>query len=265
MTDKTTKNGPDDTRARQLGSLLGGGSLVLYGLSRRSLPGLGLAAAGSGLAYLGARSAKSQSNNGKRQAVQVQQAVTVYRPVAEVYGEWSNLENLSNILSHVTSVKTIGDGRSRWVAEGPGQTKVEWEAETTEEKQNEIIAWRSVGDSKVQNAGVVRFRQLPEGRGTEIHVALEYTPPAGVLGAALSRLAGKGPTQQIYEDLHRFKQLMEAGEIATTEGQPRGPASNMTTVEGRWRFGRQLIDTARTLTARRPATNDPQQVRERTA
>jgi uncharacterized membrane protein len=33
---------------------------------------------------------------------------------------------------------------------------------------------------------------------------------------------GEEPNQTIREDLRRFKQLMEAGEIPTTKGQPSG-------------------------------------------
>jgi len=35
-------------------------------------------------------------------------------------------------------------------------------------------------------------------------------------------LLGEEPQVQIEEDLRRFKQLMETGEIATTEGQSSG-------------------------------------------
>ena len=53
-------------------------------------------------------------------------------------------------------------------------------------------------------------------------VELEYEPIAGSFGAMIAKLFGEEPAQQIEEDLRRFKQLMEAGEVPTTEGQPRG-------------------------------------------
>ena len=74
----------------------------------------------------------------------------------------------------------------------------------------------------VQNAGSVRFQPAPGERGTEVHVELAYDPPAGALGVAVAKLLGEEPDLQIREDLRRFKQFMEAGEVATTEGQPVG-------------------------------------------
>ena len=55
-----------------------------------------------------------------------------------------------------------------------------------------------------------------------MRVVLKYDPPAGRIGATLARLLGQAPEQQIREDLRRFKQMMEAGEAPTTEGQPAG-------------------------------------------
>jgi uncharacterized membrane protein len=72
----------------------------------------------------------------------------------------------------------------------------------------------------VHNTGSVRFHDAPGGRGTEVKVVLQYTPPAGALGAAVARLFGEEPSQQISDDLRRFKSILEAGEvpIATAHG-----------------------------------------------
>ena len=75
------------------------------------------------------------------------------------------------------------------------------------------------------SAGSVRFRPATGLRGTEVRVRLQYEPPAGKMGAAIAWLFGHDPAATIREDLRRFKQLMEAGEAATTEGQPRGRQS----------------------------------------
>jgi uncharacterized membrane protein len=68
----------------------------------------------------------------------------------------------------------------------------------------------------VSTAGSVNFREA--GRDSEVRVNLQYSPPAGKLGAAVARLLGEEPGVQIHEDLRRFKQLMETGEIRTIEG-----------------------------------------------
>lgn len=155
-------------------------------------------------------------------AVQVRHTFTISRPIDEVYAFWRNFENLPSFMQHVESVTTLDDQRSHWVVKAPlGQT-VEWDARMTEERPNELIAWESEADAVVQTRGRVAFKQAPFDRGTEVMVDLGYQPPAGSLGAALSTVLGKGPTHQIREDMRRFKQMIETGEMPTTEGQPSG-------------------------------------------
>ena len=148
-------------------------------------------------------------------------ALTSNRPAAEVYAFWRDLENLPRFMRHLESVTHTGPGRSRWKVKGPAGTSVEWDAEIVEDKPSEIIAWRSLPGSSVENGGFVRFRSAPGGQGTEVKVHLEYRPPAGRLGSAIATLFGENPEQQLQEDLRRFKQVMETGEISrsnATEG-----------------------------------------------
>jgi uncharacterized membrane protein len=55
-----------------------------------------------------------------------------------------------------------------------------------------------------------------------VNVTLQYNPPAGIVGAQVAKLFGEEPALQVEDDLRRFKRLMEAGEILTTEGQSHG-------------------------------------------
>jgi uncharacterized membrane protein len=139
---------------------------------------------------------------------------------------WRNLENLPQIMRHLVSVTPIDAERSHWVARAPLDQTVEWDAVITSERENQWIVWRSVDGADVENAGSVRFEPAPGGRGTVVRVDLEYYPPAGVIGAAVAKLFGEEPAQQIHEDLRRFKQRLEAGEVPTTEGQPTGSAQH---------------------------------------
>jgi uncharacterized membrane protein len=99
---------------------------------------------------------------------------------------------------------------------------VEWDAEIHNEIENELIAWRSLENADINNAGSVTFRGVPEGRGTEMKVVLSYEPPLGLVGSGIARVFGEEPEQQLEDDLQRFKQLMETGEIPTTHGQSSG-------------------------------------------
>jgi len=152
----------------------------------------------------------------------VTRSVTVNRPVEQVYAFWRNFENFPSFMRHLESVKQTDPTHSHWVARAPMGTTIEWDAEIFNERPNEIIAWRSLEGSENDCAGSVRFRQAPDGRGTEVHVSLNYEPPGGELGDSIAWLFGDGPRAQIEEDLSRFKQVMEAGEATTSAGQPRG-------------------------------------------
>jgi uncharacterized membrane protein len=141
-------------------------------------------------------------------------------------------------MDHLESVEVIDDKRSRWAAKGPAGKRAEWEAEITEDRPNELIAWRSTASSTVENSGYVRFEPAPGGRGTLVRVELNYLPPGGILGATIAKLLGEEPELQLKDDLRRLKQLMEAGEIVTTEGQPAGRAKSTS-----WKYdhaGRRL-------------------------
>ena len=160
------------------------------------------------------RSAKSRAHGG----VRVEQVVTVNRPIENVYRFWRNFENLPRFMQHLESVRVLDDRRSRWQAKGPAGTSVQWDAELVQEIEHEWIAWRSLPGSDVENHGSVRFKLAPGARGTELRVQLEYYPPAGALGRGVAWLFGEEPDQQIREDLRRFKQLMETGEIPLSKG-----------------------------------------------
>jgi uncharacterized membrane protein len=140
--------------------------------------------------------------------IRVDCSITVDRPPTEAYRFWRNLENLPVFMEHLASVKVIDEARSHWIAKAPAGTSIEWDAEIVNDIENKLIGWRSLPDSQVQNAGSVHFE--PEGNGTKISVELQYNPPAGVLGAAVARMFGEEPTQQIREDLQRFKEHMES-------------------------------------------------------
>ncbi len=148
-------------------------------------------------------------------------AVTIRRPRADVYAFWRDFANLPAFMLHLESVKLARNGRSHWKARAPIGT-VEWDAEIVDERPGELIAWRSLHGSDVEHEGSVCFREAPGDRGTEVHVELRYAARGGSAGVALSKLTGEEPRQQLNDDLRRFKQVMETGEVARSEGSPEG-------------------------------------------
>lgn len=163
-------------------------------------------------------SGEGESGGMKKGTTQVKNSLIINRSPEELYQYWHNFENLPNIMRHLESVKVKGDGRSHWVAKAPAGTSVAWDAEITEDRPNELIAWRSLEGSDVDNSGSVRFETAPGNRGTIVKVEINYTPPGGTLGTLVAKLFGEEPGQQAQESLRTFKQLMETGEIVVSDG-----------------------------------------------
>lgn len=206
------------------GTLIGGGALVLLGLRQGSLRGALTALAGGGLIYRGVTAQTGiQDTLGMNDSIKVEKTVTISdKSAEELYRFWRNFENLPHFMKHLKHVSVVNDKRSHWIATAPMGGSVEWDAEIINEQENRLIAWASVEGADIDNSGFVRFQPAPDGRGTEVKVVLEYNPPGGAVAATFAKLFGEEPKQQIGDDLRRFKMLMEAGEIATVEGQPSG-------------------------------------------
>jgi uncharacterized membrane protein len=165
---------------------------------------------------------RSNGVTGGDRVIRARAAVTVNRPVHEVYEFWHDLENLPRFMIHLESVRVTGPGGSHWTATAPAGRTVEWDATVTADRRDELIAWESDPGARVRNRGAVRFMPAPGDRGTVISVELEYEPPGGALGSLVARLLGEEPVQQVKDDLRRCKQLLETGEIARSAASPEG-------------------------------------------
>lgn len=212
------------------GTIGAGTLLALFGLTRKSLLGLAPIAGGGALIAHGVaanmplseRLSRTTSRWRPAGSVSLSKSVTIGKPASEVYAFWRNLENLPRFMRNLQSVTATGGNRSHWVALAAGAAPVEWDAETTEDIPNQRIAWRSLSASPVQTQGVVRFVPAPGDRGTEVHVEMTYAGPGGVLTKPVSALLVAMTAQQVKNDVLRLKEVLETGEVATTEGQPQG-------------------------------------------
>jgi uncharacterized membrane protein len=216
-------------------STISGGALAVLGLKKGGLSGLALALFGGGLIYRGTtghsyaydllrinkapgKAKRASVKHGE--GIRVELSVTINRSPAELYQFWRNFENLPRVMSHLESVQVLDHNLSHWTTKAPAGMTAEWDAQIINEKENELIAWRSLEGATIQNAGSVQFKQASG--GTIVKVEVNYSAPAGTVGVAIAKLFGEEPALQIAEDLRHFKQLMETGEIASTAGQPSG-------------------------------------------
>lgn len=147
-------------------------------------------------------------------------AVTIQRDPSSLYQAWRGFQSLPRLIDQVEQVQELSETRTRWTVRGPGDKTYTWEADIIRDEPDAVIAWKADGD--VAHSGSINFRPLPFHRGTEVKVSIEYIPPAGQIGTALAKLFGAGPKEILDRALHRFRQAMEAGELATTAGQPVG-------------------------------------------
>lgn len=202
---------------------LAGGALVVWGLRRRSLAGLIVAAAGGEMIrrgisghcavyeWLGRNAAQSGP-------IEIESAVTIDRPATELHRAWCNPDTLSRVMGDFADVHSVGEKRWHWNAHGPADKGLEWESEITEENEGRLLRWRSVGDAAIPNDGEVRFHEAPQGLGTEVRLSMRFDPPGGALGRAAVKMLGPTPQRFASRALHRFRNIVESAGLPAPQG-----------------------------------------------
>jgi len=165
-----------------------------------------------------------QQANGSRGggAARLVKTIAINRGPEELYSFWHDFENLPQFMYHLRSVRVTGPRTSHWVANAPAGGYVEWDAQIIDDIPNRRIAWRSMAGADIAHSGSVEFERRPGARGTMVRVELEYTPPVGPASIAIAKLFNEAPDQQIEDDLRRFKQLIETGDVIRSDGSPDG-------------------------------------------
>src|SRR5690606_107977 len=205
-------------------SLLAGGASLAFGLSRRSWARWPLLVAGGALLYRGVTGHCSvnsmlgrdtASREQQAQSVEIHETVIVDRPRAEVFAFWRSFENLPRFMDHLRSVRQLDREHSHWVAQMAGNMgTLSWNAMLVEERPNEYLAWQSVADALVDNAGAVHFRDAQGGRATEVQVSIRYRPPAGAAGLAIGRALNPMFSRMVRADIQRLESA-----LASTGGE----------------------------------------------
>ncbi len=146
----------------------------------------------------------------------IEQSVEVDVPLRTAYNQWTQFEEFPYFMEGVKEVRQIDATHLHWVAEIGGHRQ-EWDAEVTEQRPDERIAWKNVGGK--QNAGVVTFHRLDDSH-TRLMVQLNFMPEGLIehLGDAIA-----APDRRVAGDLRRFKEMIEARQFES--GAWRGEVS----------------------------------------
>jgi uncharacterized membrane protein len=194
----------------------GGAGLALLGVRTRGPLGYGLTALG-GLVLLRSVLNKPVTRtlglDGGRPVLSFQKTIHVDAPVEEVFAFWSDFENLPRFMAHVREIRRKPGGRWNWIVAGPAGIPVGWDATVTRFEQDKLIAWQSVPEAVIKNAGVVHFDKEADGT-TRVDVKLSYTPPLGALGHIVASFFRADPKHAMDDDLLRFQSLLEKGKTS---------------------------------------------------
>jgi uncharacterized membrane protein len=211
---------------------------------QRAIIGVGLAAAAGAAAFLLTKRTGSagapiedisdapdhvwRRGTARYDANLVGNTVTIGRERQKLYEEWRDFTRFPRFMENVESVEKIDATRSRWTIKAPAGSSVELVTRISDDKPGQTIAWASEPDSEIKTEGRVEFLDAGSGRGTMVRLVMRYQPPGGILGKGVAKLFQREPKIQSRRDLHRFKSLMETGEIATN-ASPSGRASETPT------------------------------------
>ena len=229
-----TKGRPANVgRSERWASVLAGSALAVYGLDRRDAGGTALALLGAVLVHRGATArcpvysalSVSTADDGDGQdgdaptsraavfrasdAVKIERSIVVDRSPSELYALWKDPLNLPQFMDWLEEVHPIDGRHARWKARGPAGTSIEWVAEVINEVPDSLIAWKSVANPDIKNAGSVHFRRQAGSDATEVRLVFEWVPPGGRAGMAVAKLLGSDPANRIAAGLKKFKRMAE--------------------------------------------------------
>lgn len=202
----------------------GAAGIALAGGVRRGTA-IGIAAGLAGLAL----AARAMTNmeirrligvGAGRRAVTLHKTINIEAPLDQVYALWTDYEQYPQFMTNVREVRPIGPGLTRWTVAGPAGASVTWDAVTTQEIPERLVAWKTADGTAVGHSGVVRFQPNRDG-STKVEVRLSYNPLAGAIGHVVARILGADPKSHLDEDLMRMKSLVETGRVPSNAAADR--------------------------------------------
>jgi uncharacterized membrane protein len=163
-----------------------------------------------------AQELRAQAKNGSEVSqTKVVRTIIVNKPAEEAYQFWHDFQNFPRFMTYLESVRYTGDRRTHWIAKGPAGMQIEWDADITIDQANRMIGWRSRGETFFEHAVTVRFDSAPGNRGTLVRFEIKFSSKRGA--ALLQKIVQMGLGPRISEDLRKFKQILEVGEVIKSD------------------------------------------------
>lgn len=149
--------------------------------------------------------------------------VTIERPIEDVFRFYRDFRNLPSFLGDVVAVEPTGPATSRWTIVGPFGIRAHWTMKVTEERTNELICYETVTSQTTRTYWEIYFSAGTKPGETQVREVMKV--PLGRLGRAALALIGKYPAEEVTANLHRFKQIMESGQVTDTSYSVAGKFS----------------------------------------
>jgi uncharacterized membrane protein len=184
-------------------------ALAAYGFKRGGIVGSAMGIIGAGLTATEMAAAAGMPLTSS--PCEVRETVEVMASPEEAYEVWSRFEEFPRFMANVVEVRKTGERTTRWVVEGPLGQRIEWDAIITANEPGEFIAWRST-TADINNGGQVHFERTEH--GTRVLVVMTFGQPVGPISAVMAKVTGNDPQTLVCQDLRRFKQLIEGGNLA---------------------------------------------------
>ncbi len=146
--------------------------------------------------------------------INIEKSISIKAPIARVYQFWQNFENFAEFIGSVESIRRTGPDTSHWVVRGPLRTKVEFDAQTTEQVENQLIKWHSIHEpnqaEEVKSEGSLTFKQ--SGEMTNVHLTFGYTLPNAIANKVAETMSALGfPQKDFDQGLQNIKSKIETG------------------------------------------------------
>lgn len=154
----------------------------------------------------------------------IEKAVTIYRPLHAVYQFLQDFTTFPLYLQRVRAVESLDDEGDTWYfsLDVPASDHQQWYIRLTEVREDILLAWQSLPQSRLDTRGSIRFREAPERNGVEVRLTIAYQPGTNPMARRATSVANALIAQGVKEEMMRLKQVLETGEYPRTEGQPHG-------------------------------------------